>query len=336
MKRTLPHIKKTHAKGRVYLYFRTGALDAKGGEVLVRLPAMNDPGFGGSYASCLAGRSRRANAATILTVLDLIELYEKSPKYLSLSPGSRKIYGISLRYFQKMLAPAPAGLLERIDIAKLIDGRADQPGAANSLLRTINALYKWARERGHATNDPGRDVPELPTGEHAPWDDHVLAEALDAKDDRVRLATHLLLYTGQRIGDVVALRWTDLKDDHLTLTQQKTGRRLVIPLHDALKAELIRHPKGLGYIIPGMRAGKPLHQHTLRASLQAFAAKIGAKVVPHGLRKNAVNALLEAGCSAAETASITGQSLGQIEHYAKGRAQGKLATAAILKWHGRK
>lgn len=38
---------------------------------------------------------------------------------------------------------------------------------------------------------------------------------------------------------------------------------------------------------------------------------------PHGLRKNAVCALLEAGCSEAETAAITGQSLRMVMHYAQ-------------------
>jgi hypothetical protein len=68
--------------------------------------------------------------------------------------------------------------------------------------------------------------------------------------------------------------------------------------------------------------------------LQAFAAELGVKVVPHGLRKNAVNALLEAGCSAAETATISGQTLQMVEHYAKARSQKRLGEIAILKWQG--
>ncbi len=119
------------------------------------------------------------------------------------------------------------------------------------------------------------------------------------------------------------------------MTQQKTGRTLRIRLHQDLLAELARHPADLGYILKG-QGGKPLHQHTLRISLQAFAAKHGAKVVPHGLRKNAVAALLEAGCSAAETAAISGQSLAMIEHYSKTREQGALGSAAILKWERHK
>ena len=42
--------------------------------------------------------------------------------------------------------------------------------------------------------------------------------------------------------------------------------------------------------------------------------------------------LLEAGCTTAEVAAITGQSFDMVEHYAKQVNQKKLAAAAILKW----
>lgn len=51
----------------------------------------------------------------------------------------------------------------------------------------------------------------------------------------------------------------------------------------------------------------------------------------HGLRKNAVNALLEAGCTIAEVASITGQTFQVVEHYAAQMNRRKLSKAAIVK-----
>ena len=56
------------------------------------------------------------------------------------------------------------------------------------------------------------------------------------------------------------------------------------------------------------------------------------RLVFHGLRKSAVVMLLEAGCTTAEVASITGQSYEMVEHYAKQVRQRKLAAAAIAKW----
>jgi integrase len=280
----------------------------------------------------------QAAATAELSVAAFCDLYERSEHFRGLSAGTQRLYGISLAYFRRMLPTAPAAQLERKDVVRLVDGRAETPGAANSLLRAINALYKWGRLRGHVENNPCRDIGELAVGEHEPWPEHILEAALAADDDRVRLAVHLLLYTAQRIGDVVQMKWTDLSTGEdgrkrLVVRQQKTGRQLLIPLHGALQRELERQQQSLGYIIAGVQA-RPLSQKALRGDLQRFAAELGAKVVPHGLRKNAVNALLEAGCSAAETAAISGQTLQMVEHYAKGRSQQKLGEAAILKWQG--
>ena len=40
----------------------------------------------------------------------------------------------------------------------------------------------------------------------------------------------------------------------------------------------------------------------------------------------------KAGCSAAETAAISGQSLVMVEHYARARNQDVLGGSAVLKW----
>ncbi len=52
----------------------------------------------------------------------------------------------------------------------------------------------------------------------------------------------------------------------------------------------------------------------------------------HGLRKSAVVFLLEAGCTDAEVAAITGQSREMVEHYAREVNQRRLAASAVLKW----
>lgn len=333
-RKSLPYIKRSTAKGREYLYFRTGQFNAKGAEILARLPPAGDPGFGDSYTSFLAARTRRERQGAELTVAGLCDLYEKSVKFRKLSDGTQRLYGFSLAHMRKLLPTAPAALIDRTDVARLVDAKADTPGAANSLLRTLNAMYRWGRERGHVPNDPGKDVPEFETGEHVPWPQHALEAALASDDALIRLVTHLLYYTSLRIGDALALRWSDIREGVIFVTPQKTKRtrgEMMIPVHEELAAALAKEPKRGLTIVTG-QDGRPLHQHTVRERLKEFAAKLGVKVVPHGLRKNAVNALLECGCSVAETAAISGQSLAMVEHYAKGREQGKLASAAILRW----
>ena len=59
--------------------------------------------------------------------------------------------------------------------------------------------------------------------------------------------------------------------------------------------------------------------------------------MPHGLRKNAVMAMLEAGCKISEAASITGQTFAMVEHYAARLNKRKMAESAVRKfeiWRG--
>jgi hypothetical protein len=55
-------------------------------------------------------------------------------------------------------------------------------------------------------------------------------------------------------------------------------------------------------------------------------------LVFHELRKSAVVSLLEAGCTDAEVAAITGQSRDMVEYYAREVNQRRLAASAVLKW----
>lgn len=322
-KTTLPYVKTVRAKGRTYLYFNTGKTDGRGRPIYIKLPPKDSPSFGATYAAMTGHRGREPD--TLLTVPKLVELFEKSPKFAKYSAGTKKAYAIYLDEFRDQFATAPAGELERRDVVFIVDKRAATPGAANLLLKTIGTLYAWGRDRGHVTNDPTKDIATLPVGEHRAWPEDLLNQALASDDVRVRLATHILYYTAQRIGDACRLRWSDIRDGAIRLTQQKTGKELEIPLHGALRAELERHPKTLGTILK-YRPG------TIREAVQEFTSKRGYRAVPHGLRKNAVNALLEAGCSVAETAAISGQSLQLVEYYAKQRNQPKLGRGAVLKW----
>ncbi len=331
----LRYIKVVWAKGREYLYFDTGTRDSQGKPVLKRLPPRGDPAFGDTYHAFCAGRTRRANIEAQLTVPRLIDLYERSPEFRQLAQSTRDTYGVYLKRIAAELNTAPAQLVERRDILALRDKMAKTTGAANGMIRTARALYRWARDREHVSIDPCQGVVLFDSTDHPPWPDDVLTAGLASDDPGIRLPVALLYYTAQRIGDVCAMRWADVREGVLFVRQQKTGKELEIRLHRDLVAQLARTPRRALTILSDSQS-RALRPDALRDRLQRFAATQGHKVVPHGLRKNAVNALLEAGCSSAETAAVTGQSLQMVEHYAKQRSGRRLSTAAILKLEGGK
>jgi integrase len=332
MPRKLPkYVRSKTAKGKTYLYFDTGAVTEGGKAILKRLPGLRDPTFGRALSAAESARERRDSTPHVLTVATLANLYEKSQEFARLAPASQINYGTYLKAARERLGIAPAADVNAEDVRIIRDKMADRPGAANMFVRTLGSLYSWGRKRGHVQNNPVRDVDLLDQGEHEPWPEWLLLRALDDPD--VRLPVSMLYYTAQRIGDVCRMRWSDVRAGAIELKQQKTGLTLTVPIHRELSALIGQLPRTSLTILVGPTGG-PWTPHTLRRLLQAWAAAQGAQIVPHGLRKNAVNALLEAGCSSAETAAISGQTLQVIEHYAKRRDTRVLGKAAILRWEG--
>lgn len=325
----LKYVKHVRSKGRDYYYFDTGkAVDGK--KVWAKLPSIKSPDFGASYAAMLGHRNRQTPDAAV-KIPELIDLFQRSREYTRLAANSRRVYDTYLLALERALPTAPVALIERVDFQRLFDKMGDRPGAANMFLATSSTLFAWAIKRGYMRANPCDGIDKLAGGEHEPWPAELLEAALVAKDDRVRLLTNLLYYTAQRLGDVLGMSWSDISDGSIRVRQQKTGKVILIPLHKALRAELANAPrKHMLIVTTGI--GTKLHQTSARQALQTFASDRGYKIVPHGLRKNAVIALLEAGCSTAETSSISGQSLQMVEFYARGRSQERMASAAILRW----
>lgn len=333
MKNKLPkYVRRKMAKGKPYLYFDTGQLSETGKPILRKLPGINDPTFGRELAVARAARDSRGNVEHQLTVSGLASLYEKSPKFRGLADATRDSYSLYLRQIRERIGDAPADDLEPSDVRNIRDEMADRTGAANQFVRTLGSLYSWGRKQGKVANNPVKDVELFDQGEHEPWEPWLVEAALASEDATVRLGVGLLYFTAQRIGDVCRMRWTDIRDGAVELTTQKNKVAMAIPIHSRLQAILDQTPRTAFTIL--LRNGEPWKPDLLRRHLQRWAYGLGVKVVAHGLRKSAVNALLEAGCSVAETAAISNQSLQMVEHYAKKRNKRHLASAAIHRWEG--
>jgi integrase len=326
----LVYVKTVRARGHVYYYFDTGP-DARGKHVYVRLPNKSDMAFGGAYAAQMGARTKREGVAETPTISFASNSYQRDPDFKDLSASTQNTYYTYLKVLEDEMGIAPVGEVRRADIRALLDKHSDRPGAANMLLLVIRNVFTFALQREWVKASPTIGITSFKKGEetHEPWPETLIAEALD--DPTVRLPVALLYFTAQRIGDVCAMRWSSIQDGYIEVKQQKTGKELDIRLHTELARILADTPKEAMTILHGSKM-RPLRSATLRLQLQKWAKAKGHEIVPHGLRKNAVNALLEAGCTVGETSAISGQSLGMVERYAKRRNNRKLGSAAVLKW----
>lgn len=328
----LENIKYVRAKGRVYAYFNTGQ-KARGRPVYARLPDPSSPHFLASYQALKAGRTKRQSA--VFTISALIDDYQRGAEFKGRSTATQNSYNIHLAKVDALLGKFSVDALEERHVRLMLDNEPWGPATKNLVVAVIGSAYRWGRRHGKTTADPVRGIGREKTGRHEPWPETVLEAALAADDDLVRLAVHLLYFTGQRIGDVTRMRWTDVRGGKVRIVQQKTGKPVSFPIAAELQAELGRAPRR-GLTILTNDRGQPVKDAWLRGVLQDFTLELGAKTVPHGLRKNAVIALLEAGCTVAEVAAITGQSYAIVEHYAARINTDRLGSAAILKLDARR
>lgn len=324
----LPFVKYVRAKGKLYAYFNTGKKDARGKRIYAPMPPPSSPSFFDTYAVMKGHRTRQIEA--VATVSGLADQFESSRTFAALAMGTQKLYTITLKRIREHLGRFPLHALERRHVREVVENRLAGNGARNAFLAVLGVLYTYGRTHDLTDKEPTKDIKPYKIGQHEPWPEEVLEAGLKAEHDRTRLAINLLYYTGQRIGDTIKLKWTDIREGVIYLTQQKTGTALAVPLHSSLVKEL-EQTERRGDTIICTYQGKPMTDQVVRREIKAFADQFDLPLVPHGLRKNAVNALLEAGATVPEVGAITGQSYNVVEHYARKVSRKKLSEAAMNK-----
>jgi integrase len=154
---------------------------------------------------------------------------------------------------------------------------------------------------------------------------------MDSLRPDIAFVCRIALHTGQRMGDVVAMKRADIQSGKIFVRQEKTGKELLIPLHPEIREAVL---SASGEFVCWKKAGSGnWTTEQFEAAFQRERAKVPAlkSVVFHGLRKNAAVKLAEVGCTTHEIASITGMSLPMVEHYTKGVRQSLLADRAMEK-----
>ena len=269
------------------------------------------------------------------SIRELLAAYERSPEWANLATRTRRNHNIALRHLHAIQHLSVAGLRRR-DILTLRDAIATGigHGAANAFTARLGAILSWARDRGWIEYSPADRLHALPGGHFPSWSEDALAAALHVAPEPVRRALLMAVHTGQRRGDLVAARWSDLAGGVWRLTQEKTGRTLVVPLHPHLAAEIAAwRQSATAVTVLTNAAGTPWHRDALTMAVMRVMEETGRKGHGiHGLRKLAAVRLAEAGCSVHEIAAITGHAtLKEISRYTEAVDQEKLARSALVR-----
>jgi len=269
--------------------------------------------------------------------------------FQSLALNTRKNYLRQLGFIKSKLGTIP---LEGITRKVLIEYLETVPGTI--ALRRVSRnvwlnVFSLAIARGGTKDNPAaglmlagnRRRTELWMAEDiAAWLDYCEA---DRSGPRWRLLLMLLLYTGQRIGDVLAMTWADYDGDYIKVVQQKTKSKADVYCHHVLKAELEAwraSQRVLGATILTRYDGRPLSYNRVRNRTTEILKAIDRQHLQlRDLRRTAATKLAEAGCTTPQIASITGHSIERCQrildtYVVKTRATAKAAIEKLEHFDG--
>ncbi|BDT24012.1 site-specific integrase [Citrobacter freundii] len=194
------------------------------------------------------------------------------------------------------------------DIAQLLDEyiAAGQPRMAQVVRSVLIDVFKEAQHYGEvppgynpalATKQPRRKITRQRLSLEE-W--QKIFDIADASHRYMGNAMLLALVTGQRLGDISRMKFSDIWDDHLHVVQEKTGSKIAIPL--SLRLNAINW--SLRDVVGRCRdyAVSPYLVHFFRSTSQA---ERGAQVKPNTLTMNFSKARDSAGIDWGEGSPAT-------------------------------
>lgn len=140
------------------------------------------------------------------------------------------------------------------------------------------------------------------------------------------------LWTGQRQGDLLRLRWSDYDGTHIRLIQSKTKVRVTVLVYSELKTMLDQIERKSPLILTN-RQGHPWTSDGFRTSWGKAIRKAGiAGKTFHDLRGTFITAARRAGASYEDISEASGHSRKDVERVLKAHylARDERASDAVI------
>lgn len=240
----------------------------------------------------------------------LVKSYVASPRYAKLAPRTARDYDKVLEWVKAALGSLPVDGIQRKDIIRARDANAETIRFANYIVQVVRILLEHAIDLGWRSDNPGKGVTLLKadTDPRQPWPPEKIEAFRAQSSGRTRLIFELCLGTGQRIGDVLKMRWSDIDGDGIKVKQNKTGIAIWVPFTASLRDVVAETPK-VGITLCAWGRGKPTSYRGAADMVMAVRREIGAEAYDiHSLRYSAAAELAAAGCSDDLIAAVTGHS----------------------------
>lgn len=220
--------------------------------------------------------------------------------------------------------------IRRRHIKKILADRTDKPFAAKHLLTVLRKILVVALDEEWIENDPTASVKWSP--EYKGWRAWTDAE-LTMYEERwpigstPRLCYTIALWLGNRRGDIVKMKPTDILAESILVKQQKGGKELILPITPMLR-EVLDATDMSGPTVLMTAYGKPFSLKSITGRMADWTRSAGLPkgCTLHGLRKTLGKRLAESGATTRQLMDTLGHD--DIEHaelYSRDAEQKRLA-----------
>lgn len=232
-------------------------------------------------------------------------------------------------------ADVPVADLKRRHVKTLLGSMSDTPHAAYDALVVLRKMILVALDEEWIEIDPTHRIKYRPeTKGHRAWTDaeRTAYETRWPLGTLARTAYACVLYGGPRRSDVARFKWADFEGDQFPHVQQKTGKKLVLPVLPPLRAALDAAPR-LGEFILTTPWGTPRALGTLTNDFHTWTTEAGLTgCTMHGLRKTLGKILAEEGATTRELMEVLGHtSIQHAELYSREAEQARMAKSGMGK-----
>ncbi|WP_348995566.1 tyrosine-type recombinase/integrase [Achromobacter sp. HNDS-1] len=171
------------------------------------------------------------------------ELVEKVLTHVSpkLSKNTIHQYKIAAARIKDAFAEFAPDQIRPKHVAALKMDMADTPNMANRVLSFLKTVFAHAVEWQLVDSNPCVGIRRHAEGKRQRYitDDEYAAIYAKA-NPRMQVIMDLLYLTGQRVGDVLAIKRSDMNDDGIAFDQEKTGAKLLVRWTPELRDAIAR------------------------------------------------------------------------------------------------
>ncbi|AMW64461.1 integrase (endogenous virus) [Pseudomonas phage phiAH14a] len=244
------------------------------------------------YAKLLDKGSQGGMPKLIDDALEYMRTRTKPP----LKPNTLKQYESACERLKENFADfEPREVLQRHVVALKLH-MADTPNMSNRIISVLRAVFTYALEQQIVDSNPCIGVRRHLEHKRDRYITHGEFQAICANSsDNMRVIYEMCYLTGQRIGDVLAIRLADIGAEGIAFKQEKTSARLLVQMTPDLEA-LIARVKALPRKIRGLtlfcspRGGKPVNYSSVKDAFAISCRKAGVEDASlHDLRAKSLS-----------------------------------------------